>query len=83
MAFCDNCGHELRSTSKFCGACGTKVPKPAREELEEYEEQYIAKQGQRPSPKPAEIRSTSSFCDSCGTRLKPNAKFCGKCGAKQ
>ena len=25
MAFCDNCGHELRSTSKFCGACGTKA----------------------------------------------------------
>ena len=23
MAFCDNCGHELRSTSKFCGSCGT------------------------------------------------------------
>ena len=25
MAFCDNCGHELRSTSKFCGSCGTKT----------------------------------------------------------
>ena len=23
MTFCDNCGHELRSTSKFCGSCGT------------------------------------------------------------
>ena len=23
MAFCDNCGHELRSTSKFCASCGT------------------------------------------------------------
>ena len=23
MVFCDNCGHELRSTSKFCGSCGT------------------------------------------------------------
>ena len=22
-SFCDNCGHELRSTSKFCGSCGT------------------------------------------------------------
>ena len=22
MAFCDNCGHELRSKSKFCGSCG-------------------------------------------------------------
>ena len=23
MAFCDNCGHELRSTAKFCASCGT------------------------------------------------------------
>ena len=23
MAFCDNCGHELRPTAKFCGKCGT------------------------------------------------------------
>jgi len=25
MAFCDNCGHELRSTAKFCGSCGTPI----------------------------------------------------------
>ena len=25
MVLCDNCGHELRSTAKFCGACGTKA----------------------------------------------------------
>ena len=25
MAFCDNCRNKLRSTSKFCGACGTKA----------------------------------------------------------
>ena len=36
MAFCDNCGHELRSTAKFCGSCGTPreptddTPKPSR-----------------------------------------------------
>ena len=36
MAFCDNCGHELRSTAKFCGSCGTSreptddTPKPSR-----------------------------------------------------
>ncbi len=23
MAFCDNCGHKLRSTAKFCASCGT------------------------------------------------------------
>ena len=65
------------------GSSGTKVPKSARQDLEDYEEQYIAKQGQRPSRKPAEIRQTSSSCKSCGARLKPMAKFCGKCGSKQ
>ena len=23
MVFCDNCGHKLRSTAKFCASCGT------------------------------------------------------------
>ena len=26
MAFCDNCGHELRPSAKFCGSCGTPMP---------------------------------------------------------
>ena len=64
------------------GSGGTSTPKPARQDLDEYEEQYLARQGQRPSPKPAETRQTSSFCDSCGVKLKPTAKFCGKCGNK-
>ena len=55
------------------GSGGAKAPKPAREELEEYESRYVAR-------KPAEKKETSSSCNSCGTRLKPTAKFCGKCG---
>ena len=62
------------------GSSGTSTPKPARQDVEDYESQYLARQGQRPSPKPAEARQTSSSCNSCGTRLKPTAKFCGKCG---
>ena len=65
------------------GSGGTTTPKPARQDLDDYEEQYLARQGQRPRPKPAETRPTSSFCDSCGAKLKPAAKFCGKCGSKQ
>ena len=57
--------------------------KPARQDLDDYEEQYLARQGQRPRPKPAEARQTSSSCNSCGRPLKPAAKFCGKCGSKQ
>ena len=62
------------------GSGGTKTPKPARQDVEDYESQYLARQGQRPSPKPAETRPTSAFCDSCGAKLKPAAKFCGECG---
>ena len=65
------------------GSGGTSTPKPARQDLDDYESKYLARQGQRPSPKPAETRQTSPFCESCGAKLKPTAKFCGKCGSKQ
>ena len=62
------------------GSSGTSTPKPAKQDLDDYESKYLARQGQRPSPKPAETRLTSSSCNSCGARLKLTAKFCGKCG---
>ena len=62
------------------GSSGTKRTKPARQDLDDYESQYLARQGQRPSPKPAETRQTSSSYNSCGRPLKPTAKFCGGCG---
>jgi len=62
------------------GSGGTSTPKPARQDLDDYESKYLARQGQRPSPKPAETRPTSSSCNNCGKPLKPNAKFCGGCG---
>ena len=50
MAFCDNCGHELRSTSKFCSSCGTPIPE---EEVIEYVPQSPEppKQSTEPEPK--------------------------------
>jgi len=62
------------------GSSGTSASKPARQDLEDYEDQYLRRQGQRPSPKPAEARQTSSSCNSCGRPQKPTAKFCGGCG---
>jgi hypothetical protein len=52
---------------------GSGTPKPAREEIEEYESKYVAR-------KPAEKKETSSSCSNCGKPLKPTAKFCGECG---
>jgi len=65
------------------GSSGTSTPKPARQDLDDYESQYLARQGQRPTRKPAETRPTSSSCNSCGKPLKPTAKFCGRCGTQQ
>ena len=62
------------------GSSGTSTPKPARQDLDDYEDQYLRRQGQRPTRKPTETRQTSSSCDSCGKPLKPMAKFCGGCG---
>ena len=62
----------------FAYSRNSKTPKPAKKELEEYEEKYIAKQ--KPSPKPAKKKETSSSCSNCGKPLKPEAKFCGGCG---
>ena len=61
----------------------SKTPKPARQDLDDYESKYLARQGQRPTRKPAEVRQTSSFCETCGNPLKPHYKFCNKCGSKQ
>jgi hypothetical protein len=58
-----------------------KTAQPTKQDLDDYESQYLRRQGQRPSPKPAEIRQTSAFCDSCGAKLKPTSKFCAKCGS--
>ena len=65
------------------GSSETSTPKPARQDLDDYEDQYLRRQGQRPTRKPEETRQTSSSCNSCGKPLKPTAKFCGKCGSKQ
>ena len=64
------------------GSSGTTT-KPAKQDLDDYESKYIAKQDVESSPKPAETKPTSSSCNSCGKPLKPTAKFCGKCGSKQ
>ena len=58
---------------------GSKTSKPAKQELEEYEEKYLAKE--KPAKqKPAEKKEIPSSCSNCGASLKPEAKFCGQCG---
>jgi len=61
---------------------GSKTSKPAKQDLEEYEKQYLAGQNIEPSPKPAKKKETSPSCSNCGKSLKPTAKFCGQCGTQ-
>ena len=65
------------------GSSGTTTTKPAKQDLEEYEDQYLSRQRIEPSPKSAETRQTSSSCGNCGASLKPTAKFCGGCGTQR
>ena len=62
-----------------------KGRKPAQEseELQDYEHDYLARQGiESTSRKPAETReSESNFCDNCGKSIRPIAKFCSGCGS--
>ena len=62
---------------------GSKTSKPAKQDLEEYEKQYLAGQNIEPSPKPAKKKETSPSCNNCGKPLKPKAKFCGQCGTSR
>ena len=63
----------------FAYSRNSKTTKPAKQDLEEYEEKYLAKE--KPAKqKPAEKKETSSSCNNCGKPLKPEAKFCGQCG---
>ena len=99
--FCRSCGIKIEITEPVPAPKSSRLfkigKKSRQQELEEYEEQYLRRQGQRPRRKPADtigiveefarkrprLTETSSSCDSCGKPLKPTAKFCGKCGAKQ
>jgi len=60
---------------------GSRSPKPARQDLDEYESRYVSKQKRKPtSRRPAKKEETSSSCSNCGASLNPKAKFCGSCG---
>ena len=49
MAFCDNCGHKLRSTAKFCASCGT-----AREPIDDTPKSQSRERPARPRKKSRE-----------------------------
>lgn len=90
---CPNCGKVSMGKSKFCGACGTELPKKVA--VAKPDKGIICQ-------KCGEVnQSTAKFCNNCGEKLempvpvpeqqncqacgaenKVGAKFCCSCGAK-
>ena len=63
----------------FAYSRNSNTPTTSKQDLEEYEEKYLAKE--KPAKqKSVEKKETSAFCENCGKPLKPTAKFCGGCG---
>ena len=84
---CKKCGTELKPNAKFCPSCGTLVSEMDKAVSAEepapdsgHEEAYVTYDS-TPAFEKKEITSFSYevTCD-CGAVLKPNAKFCPKCG---
>lgn len=90
---CPNCGKLSMGKTKFCGACGTELPKKVT--VEKQDKEIICQ-------KCGEVnQSTAKFCNGCGEKLevptpvpekqncpvcgaenKAGAKFCCNCGTK-
>ncbi len=78
--FCPNCGNRLEEGIKFCGVCGTPVPKktqpsaePVNQPVQSINENTAANIGLR-------TVNTPKFCPNCGSRTEEGIKFCGVCG---
>ena len=91
---CPNCGAGLKPGAKFCSKCGGAVtaspvpayipePEPKTEILfptpEAAVQTSILMPDSAPAPQPA-MEPVRSACPNCGALLKPNTKFCSKCG---
>lgn len=72
MMNCPGCGKSIKSSSRFCGFCGTKFD--VSDTVEDVYPGYLVAVPEMPA-------DDSIVCAVCGFSLKPNSKFCGKCGS--
>ena len=65
MVFCDNCGHTLKPTSKFCAKCGTKIDEmPKKEKPSISQEDFFKKyHGDKILDRISEILKSSEIGD--------------------
>jgi predicted amidophosphoribosyltransferase len=87
-AFCGECGAPIEQALNFCGECGTPVAtgKAAPPTRPPEESPWAPRTTERapgtetPVKPAAQPPAKKKFCRACGSELKPDARFCKKCG---
>lgn len=85
MAYCDNCGRELKDGELYCEECGAKVEEEVVQSVpEETEEKEEKKENEKENEKEKENEeeSESVFCPHCGSKSNVDDSFCQECGKK-
>ena len=83
MAFCTQCGKEIKDGSAFCPYCGSTVVSPVKTEPVSSEQPADHAEGARTGQKPAASSGPAkAFCTQCGRELKAGSPYCPYCGAK-
>ena len=97
MVFCDNCGCEIRPTSKFCGSCGTpteliedtsktrrsKPVQPRKKSREEELAEYEEEYLRAKLNLQPKSKKLNLLCEECGSKIVAKDMFCTNCGAKR
>ncbi len=79
---CPECGAKLRPKAVFCNKCGARVEE---RELARPTERIKVKKTpvpRQPTKPAGGVKVELPQCPECGAKLRPNATFCNKCGAR-
>jgi ribosomal protein L32 len=79
---CPRCGSEHRPGARFCPVCGLALAPELYTDAERPIADLIRRSGTPPPAAPlADEPAKIVFCNQCGQQLRPNSKFCPRCGA--
>ncbi|MFW9993069.1 MAG: zinc-ribbon domain-containing protein [Candidatus Odinarchaeota archaeon] len=78
---CNECGNRLLPNAKFCTKCGSSVAQVEGTDVPPLvQQESLSESLDEPRTNTVQPELISK-CKRCGSELKPNAKFCTKCGA--
>lgn len=77
--YCTGCGKQVDDKWENCPFCGKKIQK-ATEII--FDDENPSNQNVKLQPRKIELQADGGMiCENCGANIKPEAKFCNKCGA--